>query len=137
MEDRRRLPRALPDANVEVLIAGNRAARVVDISPEGAQLELVTALKPGRECRLSLPLPGGTVQLRARVTRCRLTSSSPSGATGVMVYRAGVTFLDVEPKLAALIGSTFRTSSAAALRTGPVKVWVKVDEIAGNVRRVN
>ena len=129
MEQRRRSRRAVPTSEVTTMVAGNRPARVVDISPDGALLELATALSPGSESSLSVPLPDGAVQLKIRVTRCRLTGQSRAGPDRHLIYRAGVKFLDVDSQLATKICFAFPPAMVKPVRRGPIKVKVDVDAL--------
>jgi hypothetical protein len=111
------------------MIGGNRRATVIDVSGHGARLELASALNPRGECKISLPLPKGTLRLRARVVHCRLTGFAAAGAPGQLVYRAGVEFVDIDPKLSASISDAFPAQKKKPARTGPIKVKVDVDAL--------
>ena len=134
MEERRRARRAVPERQVSVTITGNRAARLLNISSDGALLELTSALNPRLECRLTLPLIDGPVRLRARVTRCRLVASPD--VPGRTVFRAGVEFLGIDPVLAASIAFSYPPVMIRPVRRGPIKVRVNVEEL-GNKHGAN
>jgi hypothetical protein len=78
---------------------------------------------------VTLPLPDGEVNLKMRVTRCRLTGQSGAGPDGHLVYRAGVEFLDVDPQLATKIGFAYPPPVVKPKRRGPIKVKVNVDSL--------
>jgi hypothetical protein len=127
--ERRGNRRAIPTSGIEVMIGGNRPARMIDISPHGAHLELTSALNPRGEIRLSLPLPDGTVRIKARVVHCKLTSMGAPGQPRQPTYRAGLEFLDVEPRLAAMIGLVFPPTVEPTTRRGPIKIKVDPDTL--------
>lgn len=128
MEERRRCCRTTPTEEVEVTIGGHRAARVIDVSPGGARLELSTALNPRGECRLSLPTPNGTLRLDVRVVHCKLTGFAATDRRKQLVYRAGVEFIDLDPKLASSIARAYPPpESRPTARTAPIKVKIDVD----------
>jgi len=129
MEERRRSRRAAPAHDFNITIAGNRPARVVDVSPDGAHLELASALNPRGECRISLPLPDGIVRIKARVIHCKLTGFSSPDSGGQLVYRAGIKFLDVDPNLAASINLSFPLPVSKQVHNGPIKIKVDVDAL--------
>jgi hypothetical protein len=79
-------------------------ARVVDISSRGAQLELMNCLRPNVTCEVRLQLPDGEVLVRANVRRCRAWGFGlDERDQRVLLYRAGVEFLDVSPEIVARI----------------------------------
>jgi len=129
MDERRHSRRAAPAHDIDITIGGNRPARMVDVSCDGAHLELASALNPRGECRISLPLPGGTVRIKARVIHCKLTGFSAPDSGGHLVYRAGIRFLDVDPKLAASISLAFPPPISKPIRNGPIKIKVNVDAL--------
>ena len=129
MDERRHSRRAAPAHDVEINLWGNRPARVIDVSPEGAHLVLASALNPRGECRISLPLPNGLLRIRAKVVHCKLTGFSNSGSGGHLVYHAGVQFLDVDPKLAGMIRSAYPVEEKNPVRSGPIKIKVNVDAL--------
>jgi hypothetical protein len=130
MAERRKISRARPEGEVQVTIGGNRPARVLDITPQGAHLELASALNPRAECRIALPLPDGVVRLKARVVYCKLTGVPTPGSIGHLVYQAGVEFLDIDPRLEASIRFAYPPVITKPLRRGPIKVKVNVDALA-------
>ena len=129
MDERRRSRRAAPAHEVNVTIRGNRPARVVDLSPYGVHLEIASALNPRGECRISLPLLDGIVRIKARVVHCKITGLSNPDSGGQLRYRAGLQFLDVDPRLAASINLTYPPPIDKPVRQGPIKVKVNVDAL--------
>ena len=113
------------------MIGGNRRAKVIDVSGNGARLELASALNPRGECRISLPLPRGTLRLKARVVHCRLTGFSSTGSPGQLVYRAGIEFTDVDDEMADAISRAFPPAAPEPApkpaRRGPIKVKINVE----------
>ncbi len=129
MDERRRSRRAIPAHDVKVTIAGNRPARLIDVTPDGARLELASALNPRGECHIALPLPAGLLRVKTRVVHCKLVGFARPGNRGELVYRAGVQFLDVDPKLAVSIADAYPAPAAKPQRNGPIKVKVNVDAL--------
>jgi hypothetical protein len=128
MEERRRSRRAAPAHDVDIMVGGNRSARVVDVSPDGAHLVLASALNPRGECRISLPLPNGLLRIKARVVHCKLTGLSTIDSGGQLVFHAGIQFLDLDPKLAKMIRLAYPPEKKPP-RQGPIKVKVNVDDL--------
>jgi hypothetical protein len=126
MEERRRSRRVVPAHDVDITVGGNRPARVVDVSPEGAHVVLASALNPRGECRISLPLPNGLLRIKARVVHCKLTGFATAEPGGQLVYRAGIQFLDVDPKLARMIRLAYPPEKTEAAHSGPIKIKVNV-----------
>ena len=104
-------------------IGGNRSAKVVDVTPYGAHLELSTALNPRGECLVAIPLPDGMIRVKARVVHCKLTGMSNKGPGGQIVYRAGLEFLGIDGRIAESIGRAFPETPEPD-RAGPVKVRI-------------
>ena len=129
MVERRRRRRAAPEKELTVTVAGGRVARLLNISPDGALLEVASALNPRAEYRVTLPLIDGTVRVRARVVRCRMMAGS--GSDGRPAYLAGLEFLDVDDNLATAIAFSFPPNVDRPVRRGPIKVKVDVDRLEG------
>ena len=129
MDERRRSRRVAPAHEVNATIKGNRSARVVDLSPNGVHLELASALYPRGEYRISLPLLDGIVRIKARVVHCKITGLSSPDSGGQLMFRAGLQFLDVDPRLAASINLTFPLPVSKPVRKGPIKIKVDVDAL--------
>jgi hypothetical protein len=126
MEERRRTRRSVPEQAVSVTVTGNRSARLVNISSDGALLELASALNPRVEYRVTLPLIDGPVRLRARVTRCRLVAPAASGGAPRPVYQAGVEFVGVDQTLATSIAFSFPPVMIRPVRRGPLRARARV-----------
>lgn len=140
MDERRSSCRVSPAQETCVSIVGNRPARLVDITPAGAHLELAMALNPNHTCRIALQLGDKTVRIKARVAHCKLTGFTSFGSGGQLVYRAGVEFVEVDESLADTIRRSFPLAVAKPTRTGPIKVKVNVDSLeqeAAEERRTN
>jgi hypothetical protein len=129
MDERRRSRRATPAHDVKVTIGGHRPARLIDVTPDGARLELASALNPRGECQIALPLPAGLLRIKTRVVHCKLVGFARPGISGELVYRAGVQFVDVDPKLAVSIADAYPAPSSKPLRSGPIKVKVNLDAL--------
>lgn len=129
MDDRRSSCRVSPAQEICVSIGGNRSARLVDITPSGAHLELSTALNPNHTCRISLELGDETVRIKARVAHCKLTGFTSFGSGGQLVYRAGIEFVEIDENLADAIRRAYPLAIAKPTRTGPIKVKVNVDAL--------
>lgn len=98
--ERRKNRRIRPNQELLGKVKATVPARVVDLSVDGAQIEVGCILKPTAECDLWLPGDGRqSVKLRAEVRRCRATGVEelPGGERGMM-YRAGLRFTALEPE---------------------------------------
>jgi len=137
MEERRRVNRAVPAHDTTIMVGGNRPARVMNISPVGVLLELASALNPRWECRLALPLPGGNVQVRARVSRCRLTARAQAGPTGGLVYQAALELLDIPPKLARAIEAAYPPEAVKPARQAPTRTLPGAGGLVGSRHGAN
>lgn len=129
MDERRRSRRATPAHDVNVIIGGHRAARLIDVTPDGARLELASALNPRGECHIALPLPAGVLRVKTRVVHCKVIGFARPGISGDLVYRAGVQFLDVDPKLAVSIADAYPAPVVKPQRSGPIKIKISVDAL--------
>ena len=78
---------------------------------------------------MTLPLPNGNLRLNARVVHCKLTGFSATGGQNQLVYRAGIEFVDIDPRLATSIGHAYPSPVKKPVRTGPIKVKVNVDTL--------
>ncbi len=138
MTDRRQSPRYVPDEERYGRVKATVPARIIDISREGAQLEVPAALRPSVECDLALPADGALVRLRARVLRCRAV---PTGGTHSrergLVYRAGLLFLDLSEEAIGALEREYGpapgapgapgsepTAAQSKARRGPIKIQV-------------
>lgn len=129
MDERRRSRRAAPAHELNVTLGGNRPAKVVDVSPQGAHLELTFALNPRSECRVSLPLLGEIVRIKARVVHCKLVGFSNTAAGNFVIYHAGLEFLDVDSGLTESIRLAYPPPFNKPVRRGPIKVKVNVEAL--------
>lgn len=129
MDERRSSYRVSPAQETCVSIGGSRSARLVDITPGGAHLELSTALNPNHTCRIALQLGDETVRIKARVAHCKLTGFTSFGSGGQLVYRAGVEFIEIDENLAETIKRAYPLAVVKPNRSGPIKVKVNVDAL--------
>lgn len=72
-------------------------ADVVDLSQGGAQVVTPSMLKPGRQVKLAFQLLGPTAIGKAKVAWSKL--EPPSSGSGMLQYRAGLTFTHVDKKI--------------------------------------
>lgn len=71
------------------------AARVVDISARGVQVELCHSLPPKTVCDLRFTKGEGEIVLRAEVRRCRVWGmGEDEKGKRALLYRAGLEFAD-------------------------------------------
>jgi hypothetical protein len=71
-------------------------ALLVDLSKGGAQVVTPAMLKPGRQVKVVLPTKGAGSHGKARVAWSKL--EPPSSGSGILQYRAGLTFTSVDHK---------------------------------------
>jgi hypothetical protein len=71
MTERRAVPRLELQKPLPARVKTFLPARIVDISPRGAQLELGTSLRPQVPCDLRIQLEGGDIVVHGMVRRCR------------------------------------------------------------------
>ncbi len=88
MIDRRRSQRITPPQGLWATIKAAERARIVDLSPHGAQVEVDIPLSPAKEFSVALPIGSGEFRVRALVHRCR-TRQAKVGIS----YRAGLEFI--------------------------------------------
>lgn len=133
MDDRRRSKRITPGDDLVGTVKATVPARVVDISPFGAQVEVPSALRPMVECDVTLPLERGPLRVRARVQRCRAAAMDGTASSGpTLMYRAGLEFVAVEPAIREILQKEFgplpepgsTAPAAKPRRTGPIKIRI-------------
>lgn len=73
------------------------AGQLVDLSAEGAQVVTSMMLKPGRHVRISFPTAGPLANGKAKIVWSRLEPPTVGG--GELQYRAGLTFIKIEPRI--------------------------------------
>lgn len=147
MDDRRHTPRITLDHEITVTVGGHRSARLVDISVAGVHLELASALHPTHVCQIAVPLPDGSVKIKARVAHCKATGMSTATTGGGLVYRAGLEFVDADRTVTEAIMSAYAPRPVRPVesvepvepikpeqpkRRGPIKIKVNVDALARN-----
>lgn len=108
MNERRAVPRVEVPQPVPAKIKAALPARVLDVSSQGAQLEVTTCLRPTTSCDLRISLPDGEVTIRSIVRRCRAWGFGlDEKEQKVLLYRAGVEFQDLPPETMARLSSHF------------------------------
>ncbi len=129
-------------------------ARVLDVSPFGAQVQVGTPLRPGVECDVTIPVVGGEMRVRAIVRRCRVAfvaeaeAESESGAAAAsngddrgVQYRAGLEFVRCSEEEAARLRITYGTRDqppapeARSARRGPIKIRVDPAAVERRMQR--
>jgi hypothetical protein len=106
--ERRSVPRVDLPEPVRAKVKSALPARIMDISSQGAQLEVSAMLRPGVCCDLRISLDDGDVAVRAVVRRCRAMGYGlDEQDRRVLLYRAGVEFVDVAPEVMARLTSSF------------------------------
>lgn len=102
MNERRAVPRIAPEKPLKAKVQATFPVRVLDISEQGAQLEVERSLRPNVGCELRFPSPDGEFVMRATVRRCRAWGFAIDEADQrVLVFRAGVEFDRPHPELLA------------------------------------
>lgn len=95
MPERRAAPRLPVAGRLVAKVKAYLAARVVDISAHGIQVELPHSMQPKTACDLRFPKGDGEVLLRAEVRRCRVWGmGDDEKGHRVLLYRAGLEFRD-------------------------------------------
>ncbi len=138
MNERRRIPRRQVVDEVIGRVKATIPARIVDISPFGAQVEVSAALRPTVECDVWVPVDDGQLKVRAAVRRCRATGVRGDGREGAaMVYRAGLEFVGLSESDADVLTRAYPLpcetdaleQPAATPRRGPLKIRLNVDSV--------
>lgn len=97
--ERRTSPRVTPRQPTKAKIKAAIPARVVDVSSNGMQLELETALRVGASCDVRVVAGGTERSLRASVRRCRAWGFALDDSDRrVLLYRAGIEFEEISPE---------------------------------------
>ncbi len=106
--ERRSVPRVELPQEVKAKVKSALPARILDISSQGAQLEVTAMLCPNTSLDLRIALDAGDIAFRAVVRRCKVWGFGlDEKSRKVLVYRAGVEFMDVAPEVMALLTSNF------------------------------
>lgn len=94
--DRRKMPRVAVDREVLGRINSVSSAPVLNLSENGALLEVSSVLRPGSMCVLRLPLrPDLQLNLKCRVVRSYVHGFEPrTPGEATVQYRAAVEFVD-------------------------------------------
>ena len=134
MKERRRRERVSPPDALYGTVRATVPARIVDISPDGAKVEVQAPLRPAVDCDISLPTRRGEMRVRARVVRCR--AGAPTSEGGI-VYTAGLQFVHLSEEASSALEETYGTSTpgdeAASKKKkrgkGRIKIRVDPDDI--------
>ena len=97
--ERRAVPRVEPRLPLDAKVMTIQAARILNISSRGAQIEVARALPPSGTCDLRIQFEEGEFAAHATVLRCNAVDlgSNDSEGSGVL-YRAGLQFDDLDPE---------------------------------------
>ena len=96
MPERRAATRIKPEKPIRAKVKAYIPARVVDISPRGALLEITQPLPPRTKCDLRVQENGDELVLQATVKRCCVWGYGTNDRLErVVVYRAGLQFRDL------------------------------------------
>lgn len=105
MAERRKTHRIRPPDSLVGSVKSSVPARILDLSPEGLQIEVVSALRPGARCDVSVPVGGDqALRLRAEVRRCRASGLADRDSGPAMMYRAGLLLVDLSARDAEILG---------------------------------
>jgi len=106
--ERRSVPRVELPHPVRAKVKSALPARIVDISSQGAQLEVSAMLRPDVSCDVRISLEDGDVALRAIVRRCKAWGFGLDDKDRrVLLFRAGLEFQDVAPEVMARLTQSF------------------------------
>ena len=104
--ERRAVPRVRPIVPLEARVQTTQPARILDISSRGAQVELPYGLLPMGLCDLRIEFPEGEFAAFATVRRCQASGfGRDERDQPVVVYRAGLEFVEVDPECLAWLSS--------------------------------
>jgi len=138
MRERRKSKRMQTGGGVVARVKSTHDARVLDISPFGAQVELRAALRPGVECDVVVPVHDGELRLRAMVRRCRVAAvvdGELENGSAPMAFRAGLEFVRCSQQEAERIRTTYggrdEEPAKPRRRTGPIRIKVNPDALGG------
>ena len=99
MGERRLVPRVMPARNLVAKVRGRFCARVLDISSQGARLELCASMVPDSIVDIRLQVEDGEIAMRGRVCRCRASGFRDDGSgQRVLCYTCGVEFGEIYPE---------------------------------------
>lgn len=114
MSERRAVQRVEPSESLPAKVKTFLPARILDISSQGAQVELASCLRPQVTCDVKITVPGGDIVLRAMIRRCRAWGFGVDEKDQrVLLYRAGLEFEELSPEaLARLAGNVLYDAPA-------------------------
>jgi hypothetical protein len=131
LNDRRQYQRVQPRQPMLAKVKASVPARIIDISKGGAQLEVVTSLRPHVRCELRLQLDDGEVVIGSVVRRCRAWGFGfDEDDRRVLLYRAGLEFEEVPAELAASIKREMAAQGLARGSSGAFKAVSGGDDAA-------
>ena len=91
--ERRAVPRTQLANRPDARVRGVREVRLLNLSPAGAQIEHLAALRLGARCVLELPPPGEACTLPAHVVWCTVVGRKRTlGGESHLVVRSGLRF---------------------------------------------
>jgi len=127
MTERRAVPRLELQKPLPARVKTFLPARIVDISPRGAQLELATSLRPKVPCDLRIQIEGGDIVVHGMVRRCRAWGFGlDEKDQRVLLYRAGIEFDQPVPEaLSKMIAKIMGATAEKAREEQAVKVPAK------------
>ncbi|MBM3769757.1 MAG: hypothetical protein FJW27_00420 [Acidimicrobiia bacterium] len=104
----------LASRRIEVTL-DQEPGHLVDLSAKGAQVITSSMLKPGRQVRLAFPTAGPLATAKAKIVWSRL--EPPTHGGGELQYRAGLTFLKIDPKTIDRVLAAPHSSQASTKRS--------------------
>jgi hypothetical protein len=141
-DERRRRPRYIPLEDVVGMVRSVVPGLVIDISPEGVQLEVETALRPNAEVDFSLPVGGTQLRLRAVVRRCKATGMRPKAVDeNSVVYRAGLEFVRLGDEARAVLEARYGDGGVGPdgrprpVTAGRIRIRVNPDDLVDSRKK--
>lgn len=100
MNERRQARRVEPRRPIRAKVKASVPARVVDISSGGAQIEVISSLRPHVACEIRFQVGEREVVVNSTVRRCRAWGFGfDDRDRKVLLYRAGVEFEEVDSEV--------------------------------------
>ncbi len=115
MNERRATARVAPMEPIPVKLKSSLPARVLDISAGGVLVEVATSMRPEADCELRVHVADGEVTVRAKVRRCKAWGFGlDESDRRVLLYRAGLQFLELPAEALGKLRRYFETPEARA-----------------------